>query len=255
MPTIDPYSVAAIPVEMLFNATNLSLGTAFVWTQSGQFYLITNWHNVSGKDPNTGQHLSKTAAEPNQLRVWFVRKNNLGNRVAKMIPIRDASGKPLWLVHPTHGKQIDVVAIPLKEVQSDVDPHPINAMPSDDLDIQVGMDVFILGYPFGLGAGGFPVWKRGSIASEPELVPAAQLHVFVDSASRPGMSGSPVIRRSWGTHLLVGNNIAVGQAKATKFVGVYSGRIATADPLDAQLGLTWPAAFVSEIVSGGMIDS
>ncbi len=255
MLTIDPYSVAAIPIEMFFNSTNLSLGTAFVWAEGEQLFLITNWHNVSGKDPISGKHLSKTAAEPNRLKVWFNQKNQLGDKVAKFIPILDPDGRPLWLMHPTHGSGIDVVAIQLKENYTDVEPYPINAMPNDDLAVHVGMDVFVLGYPFGIPPGGFPVWKRGSIASEPQLSPAAQLHISIDTASRPGMSGSPVIRRSWGTHMMAGDSIITGPLTATKFVGVYSGRIASTDPLDAQLGLTWPVSFVPEIVLGGKIDS
>jgi hypothetical protein len=36
----------------------------------------------------------------------------------------------------------------------------------------------------------------------------------------------------------------------TRFIGVYSGRLSTSDPLDAQLGLVWPEALVDEIASG-----
>ncbi len=253
MVTIDQYSVAAIPIEMLFNETFLSIGTAFVWVQDGKFFLITNWHNVSGKDPNTGMHLSRTAAEPNRLKVWFNQKGQLGNKIAKLISILNRDGKPLWFVHPLHRNKIDVVAIPIKNF-SDVEMYPINTLQNENLIVQVGMDVFVLGYPFGIGAGGFPIWKRGSIASEPEITPVAQLHIFMDTASRPGMSGSPVIRRSWGTHAMADGNISMGPSIATKFIGVYSGRIVSQDPLDAQLGLTWPASFVSEIVSGSKID-
>src|SRR5437773_905449 len=81
------------------------------------------------------------------------------------------------------------------------------------------------GYPYGLAGAGFPVWKRGSFATEPGISPAIQLHMFIDTASRPGMSGSPVIRRSWSTHLLEGNSISMGAATGTRFVGVYSGRL------------------------------
>ena len=103
MPTIDQYSVAAIPIEMYFNDTFLSIGTAFLWAQDDRLFLITNWHNVSGKDPNTGEHLSKTAAEPNRIKVWFNRKNQLGDKFAKFVPIRDTQGVPVWFVHPQHG--------------------------------------------------------------------------------------------------------------------------------------------------------
>jgi hypothetical protein len=139
--------------------------------------------------------------------------------------------------------------------QPNSDMYPINSMSTHSLVIQIGMDVFILGYPFGFGPAGLPIWKRGSIASEPDLAAAGQLHILVDTASRPGMSGSPVIRRSWGTHMLENNNVSLGTGSATKFVGVYSGRLATIDPLDAQLGLTWPAYFVGEIIAGAKRDS
>jgi Trypsin-like peptidase domain len=254
MPRIDQYSVAAIPIEMFFNDTNLSVGTAFVWACDEQFFLITNWHNVSGKDPNTGKHLSKTAAEPNRIRVWFNQKGRLGAKVAKFVSIRDSDGAPLWSVHPKHGNKIDVVALPL-ETYPDVEMYAINHMTNENLLVQIGMDVFVLGFPFGIGPGGFPIWKRGSIASEPDLAPLAQLHVFVDTASRPGMSGSPVIRRSWGSHMMADGSVAMGTGSATMFVGVYSGRIVSQDPLDAQLGLTWPASFVPEIVSGAKLDT
>lgn len=254
MPAIDQYSTAAIPIEMFFNETYLSLGTAFAWFHDQRFFLITNWHNVSGIDPSTGKHLSKTVAEPNKLRVWFNQKGQLGNKVTKFVSTRNSQGKPLWFVHPKHGNKIDVVALPL-ESYPDVEMYSINDMPNDNLLLQVGMDVYVLGFPFGIGPGGFPIWKRGSIASEPELSPIVQLNLFVDTASRPGMSGSPVIRRTWGSHMMADGSISIGQGSATKFVGVYSGRIASQDPLDAQLGLTWPASVVSEIVAGAKVDT
>jgi hypothetical protein len=98
----------------------------------------------------------------------------------------------------------------------------------------------------GLSGEGLPVWKRGSIAAEPEVV-AAGAPLFIDTASRLGMSGSPVIRRSRGSHALEGNEVSIGGI-ATRFVGVYSGRLTSADPLDAQLGLCWPALLVSDVI-------
>jgi Trypsin-like peptidase domain len=254
MPIIDEYSLAAIPIQMLFNATELSVGTAFIWKLNDSHWLITNWHNVSGRDPNTGKHLSRTAAEPNKLRVLFNVRGQLGPKVVKKLEIRNASNAPLWLVHPTHKNQIDVVAVAIQNY-ADVDMYAINTLSQLDLAVRIGVDVFVLGFPFGLGPAGFPVWKRGSIASEPKLPSAIQRHLFVDTASRPGMSGAPVIRRSWTTHSLANGGTLENGASATKFVGVYSGRLASTDPLDAQLGVAWPASLVDEIVSGGVVDS
>jgi hypothetical protein len=246
--SIDQYSVATVPIEMFFQNTSLSTATAFIWQQEQKHFLVTNWHNVSGKDPFTGKHLSKTAAEPDCVKIWFNGKA-LGQKFFKFEPLRDTSDRPLWWVHPQHGSKIDVVALPV-DAPDDAEMHPINRMPSDQLAILIGMDVFVLGYPFGIGMAGLPVWKRASIASEPQLVSTGPPFFLVDTASRPGMSGSPVVRRSWTTHTFESGDVHVGAPTATKFVGVYSGRLSTNDPLDAQLGVVWPAVLVEEIVSG-----
>jgi hypothetical protein len=59
-----------------------------------------------------------------------------------------------------------------------------------------------------------------------ELVPTSA----PDTASRPGMSGSPVILRTYGTHIS-GGGITLTTGPANKFIGVYSGRLYTQDPL------------------------
>jgi hypothetical protein len=43
---------------------------------------------------------------------------------------------------------------------------------------------------------------RGRVASEPDLVRLTKDYLLVDTASRPGTAGSPVILRSWGNHLV-----------------------------------------------------
>jgi hypothetical protein len=72
--------------------------------------------------------------------------------------------------------------------------------------------------------------------------------MLVDSASRPGMSGAPVIRRSWGNHMLENGNATMGTGSATRFIGVYSGRLHTNDPNDPQLARVWPRTLLDEIV-------
>jgi hypothetical protein len=112
----------------------------------------------------------------------------------------------------------------------------------------------VLGYPFGSPPPGLPVWKRGSIASEPELAPIGPRYFLIDSASRPGMSGAPVILRSWGAHVKENDAVSMIAGAVTRFVGVYSGRLHTKDLLEAQLGMVWPARLISEIVAGAHVD-
>jgi trypsin-like peptidase len=252
MPSIDQYSLAAILIEMLFDRLKLGVGTAFIWRADEVHWLITTWRNVSGRDPKTGQHLSPTAAEPDRLKVLFNARARLGDKLSKYVNVRSDAGAPLWLVHPTYGQKVDVVAVPLQNYD-DVDMYAINTLPSDDLVIQVGMDVFVLGFPFGIATAGFPIWKRGSIASEPQLTLPPHQHLLIDTASRPGMSGSPVIRRTWGNITTATGNTVVG-SNATKLIGVYSCLLGVRDHLDTQMGLTWPASLVPEIISGGRVD-
>lgn len=238
---------------MKFQATTLALGTGFISSSGEAFFLVSNWHNFSGKNPSTGAHLSPTGGEPDQVRIWWNRKNQLGTKFSDDRMLRGGDGRPLWLVHPTLGRQVDIAVLPLVP-HADAEPYPINQMPTSALAMVIGADIFILGYPYGIDDGGLPIWKRGSIASEPQLAGTTQQYILVDTASRPGMSGSPVIMRSRGASAMEDGSTAV-MGTATRFVGIYSGRLSTNDPLDAQLGLVWPAALIDAIIAGGTLDS
>ncbi|MEJ7935979.1 hypothetical protein WG907_17240 [Sphingobium sp. AN558] len=124
----------------------------------------------------------------------------------------------------------------------------MNAIPTVTLKQRIGIPVFILGFPFGRLGVGMPVWKQGALASEPFLAPLLDHRLLiVDTASRPGMSGSPVIQRVHGQVELAGGygRNASGDG-ACNFIGIYSGRFHTNDGSDAQLGRVWPAILVEE---------
>jgi hypothetical protein len=254
--TIDEFSLTTIPIFLRFNQTLISTATAFTWQRSDKHYLITNWHAVSGRNPNTDEHLCPMAAEPNILYglINTVGTENVLAQHGFAIRLRQDPDEVAWLVHPTHKRKIDVVAIPLTEdLISSAHLHSINQMGSPDLRVSIGMDVFVLGYPFDIDEHGpLPVWKRGSIASEPDLVPHVKNYLLVDTASRPGMSGSPVILRSWGTHMTEGGGATLSTGQANKFIGIYSGRLHTNDPIDVQIGMVWSPSFVDEIIDGGL---
>jgi hypothetical protein len=57
--------------------------------------------------------------------------------------------------------------------------------------IEIGNEVFILGYPLGFTHFvNTPIWKRGSIASEPHIETAeTKFRVVIDATTRGGMSG------------------------------------------------------------------
>jgi hypothetical protein len=112
---------------------------------------------------------------------------------------------------------------------------------------QVSFDVFILGYPLNISGGGsFPIWKRGTIASEPSRDIDTHPKLIVDTASRPGMSGAIVIAQNSGQVL---RNIPGGVqmvSAARQILGVYSGRVD--DLAEAQLGIVWKWDAVLQII-------
>ena len=145
---------------------------------------------------------------------------------------------------------IDVVALPLEHIQ-DAELYPINEMGEVPMKVSIGIDAFILGFPFGVNVSAFPILKRASIASEPLVWVADQPRFYVDTASRPGMSGSPVIIRSWGSYTSEEGGLNIGPAVSTRFIGIYSGRLGAEDELHAQLGIVWRAELVRQIIEGG----
>ena len=77
---------------------------------------------------------------------------------------------------------------------------------------------------------------------------------MVDTASRPGMSGAPVIRRSWGTHALENGAFPANSTPQSKFIGVYSRRLHTDDPSNAQIDMVWPADDINDIIDAVKYD-
>jgi len=249
MNEIDAFSLVTVPVQQLANGTAMSSATAFVWKHAQQHYLVTNLHVVTGRNAQTG--VLETPARPDTLRALFnVRIGDFGKQ-QQDVRIRDDQDRPLWLVHPVQGRGIDVVAIPIpmRSAEPALSYYPINSITSKPLRIRVGMEVFILGYPFGAAPPAFPVWKRGTIASEPDLVRSTTGYYLVDTASRPGMSGAPVILRSWTNDYVEGSMRALSDTPATNLIGVYSGRL-VASSEEAQIGMVWHESHITDIIAG-----
>lgn len=253
MTRIDRYSLAVVPIEQLFNEESLGNATGFIWRRGERFYLVTNWHVITCRHFPTGENLHNQGARPNRLRAFFNVGLQQFGKQEHLISIRDEDARPQWLVHS--GRRVDVAVLPLP--YDGKDPvfalNPINGTEDPDLFVGVGMDCFILGYPFGVVPPGYPVWKRGSIASEPDLIRMTGDHMLVDTASRPGMSGAPVIVRTWGYHLLDDGGTEVDEYARSRFVGIYSGRLA-AQPMEAQIGMVWGGYLIDEIIAGGQRD-
>jgi hypothetical protein len=253
MTRLDQFTLTTIPLEQYFDDTRLGHGTGFVWKARDQHYLVTNWHVLSMRDFFTG-NMPDHAGQPNILRTLFNIQTGSFAKQRLDIRIRDDNDQPLWLAHPNRRVDIAVLPLPPNPPEVTIGLYPLNVLANTKLRIEIGMEVFILGYPFKIELPAYPVWKRGSIASEPQLVSLTTPYMLVDTASRPGMSGAPVIRRSWPGHLVEPGIALQTDMPLSKFIGVYSGRIPTDHPHEAQIGLVWDGSFIDEIIAGNVRD-
>lgn len=252
--SIDSLTVCAYRLLMRYNETLLSSGTCFFWRTDGPTYLVTNWHNLSGINPETGAHLSATLSEPNN--IIFEGLTDKGDAAPELqelggILALDAAEGRAWLEHPAFGGRVDVACVALSEEMSQF-VHAINDFQDTPIATSVSDDVFILGFPLGYGVGRFPVWKRASVASELSWDVDQRPRFLVDTATTKGMSGSPVIRRSYGNYVPEGGGLGIVNGAVSRFMGVYSGRLIAEGSLDAQLGFIWKPHVVVEIIEGGV---
>lgn len=243
--TIDGYSFASHLIEMKLGGVVLASATGFIYRGLGPEFLITNWHNVTGRDPVTLKALP--GGEPDRIDVHLHGPEPSQPGPIVTCPLFDDEDEPAWLEHPDRARGIDVAAVPISTEPGAV--LAINEVSSMlKLAVHVGTEVFVLGFPFRLSASGLPIWKRASIASEPDIDLDGLPKLLVDTASRPGMSGSPVILRHWGNvHDRAGQPSS--RETGSRFLGIYSGRVVAADPLEAQLGIVWKARVIDEMIA------
>jgi hypothetical protein len=264
----DSLSYVPCYLSMCFDETEIAVGTAFFYMYEEQSYLVTNWHNVTGLNPDTLTCISKIGALPNCLHLKIPHKiqDESGtlylywqpHRLALYAETSEYLKTPVWYEHPQHRHKVDVVAIPLNQTVTGIEGTEIRAANASThnlskIMLSPGLDVFVLGFPVGMSGGGrFPIWKRGSIASEPDFDIDGLPKIYIDTATREGMSGSPVYAQRVGfwfpedaSEPISYNEAVIGEGR--RFLGIYSGRVGD-DSFNAQLGIVWKASAVDEII-------
>ena len=247
----------------------LGVATSFIYQHGGDEYLVTARHNVTGLHAETGQPLHPSGAVPNQLELLTVVPSAgksgdpevCGTGKARRMRL-DALGEVRVLGH-SRGSQIDLACIGPFRKSDTMITRAVNDKSYDLMELRIGCgdDAFVLGYPHFVDGGAqfLPIWKRASIASDPNRSQDLQqpLRILLDTATRPGMSGAPVFVRQSGLIIpgppyerdqLQGNEI-IGTAQ--DFLGCYSGRLGERDNLDSQLGIVWTRRAIEETIGAG----
>lgn len=253
---LEILSTKSIYIEMYFEEILLANGTGFLVARDKEKRCVffTNKHNVTGKNPLTGKHISSTLAEPTHITIYFHKNldNALGEWLPIKLPLYRNDGSKYWYEHPTLGSDVDVVALNL-EWGSDVRNLPYYLdLDLDDapLDISPSETVSVIGFPFGLTTyGKFPIWSTGFLAQELSLINKDNPLFLIDCRTRQGQSGSPVVAFRKGTYRTIDfengkiSQTVGGNSCVWKFLGIYCGRVNN----ESDLGRVWHVSIFSEL--------
>lgn len=244
-------SRVSLYIEMSFNGNRLSTGTGFLTKINNGIYLLTNRHNVTGRDQNNGQPLHDSGGLPNQIKI-FHQSLKEGEWIPKVKALYGENEDPLWIEHPIYKNRADFIALKLGEIidfkNTDIRVACFDISKILGISLNPSESISVIGFPFGKSAGEnenqyYPIWLNGFIASE-ICINYNNLPVFlIDARTREGQSGSPV----WAIRdkaVFVHNNETCYYDNVSEFLGIYSGRINE----KADIGYVWKASAVLELV-------
>jgi hypothetical protein len=247
-----------LKIQMWFNDMELATGTAFFYEYKATTHFVTNWHNLSGRNPKTKQPLHSKGAIPNKLIITVPSRAERDgmpgvrwtNRVVSLY--KDAAMlKSEYYTHPSYGENVDLATFPISGLEETlIVPANAKQLQLCDIRLRPSLDVFVLGFPLGMSGGAsLPIWKRGSIATEPDIHIDDLPKFLIDTATRQGMSGSPVYAQETGLFFADGKtdmkDALIGTGR--RFAGIYSGRLGD-DTFQAQLGIVWKIAAIEETI-------
>jgi hypothetical protein len=259
----NPWAYAVSFLEMAFSDQILASGSCFFWKLNDRIFLITNWHNLSGRNPVTKQPMSGHGGVPDRILVTVFKKASETDakgdfklsRHRVSVLLYDGDDEPIWIQHPIHGRKIDIGALDVTDHLNGYFVRCANDIEADMVRAShVSQEVFVIGFPLGQIIGlPTPIWKRATIASDPAFEPEGLPKLLVDTATRSGMSGSVVVAR----HQLNFQEVQKkdGSVEDMAFMtgdivlGVYSGRLGQ-NEVEAQLGIVWKRPAIDETIAG-----
>lgn len=258
--TPDFLSLTTHQIAIGFEETGtiFSTGSSFLYEYEEKIFLVTNWHNVTGRNPLTREPLSEEhAGIPDVFISYFRLKSGNGQAKKEVIKLYkdEYMTQPKWLIHPTLKERVDVIALELVKKDEFIYSAINKASFDHDIPAEVGDECFVLGYPFkDFRYLGLPIWKKASVATEPSVNENQLPKLLIDTATRPGLSGSPVIYQRTGIHKMGENGRFKDDSftgRIRGFLGIYSGRIGKGE-IHAQLGIVWKEKVINEIIEGKM---
>lgn len=222
-----------------------------------RYFLVTNWHVVTGMTDIRAVCGERMDGAPQWLKVDLM--SEYGRISTHREPLYSVDGCPLWTELRRSGERADLIALPLtRPIASIGNITPYVAGTSllcrdAKLAVQPGEPVSIVGFPFGYGVENYPIWKTGHLASDLVLDHNALWPTFlVDITTRPGMSGSPVYAVRYGLARLANGapDLIKPTEQAIDFLGIYSGKAFSKgnSPNATELGVVWKRSLVRALL-------
>jgi hypothetical protein len=253
---VSSLAFAVAQLECFRENVLIARATGFFYASGDDVYLVTNRHVV--REEEAGHNPDRL-----KLRLHTDAADLRANGVY-VVPLYDRDGRPRWLEHPRHGAAVDVVAIPMEasRLRSEfvVAPFGPEAHVPEEAVIQVGEDVVVIGYPFGLHdvAYNLPLVGRGTLASFYPIPFEGRPYFLIECRLQAGCSGGPVLTKPGGVMQTRGAKLNLYLNTGVYLLGVSSARVAkdTAREDVGPLGLNtvWFADLIPEIVSQGRGD-
>lgn len=215
---IDNISLSTTSIE-LFNSNNnfIAKGTGFFFVtekDEPQLFLVTNKHN-----------LLTPAKKPLEKLTFYCHKDPSKPEDIKFItlPLITKKKETTWILNKEH-PDTDIAVIPIPDdFLTDCKIFAISEKwTQTDLKLRPATDIVLVGYPQGNynDENRLPLWKKGSIASDPSIDIFGKPAFIIDISAYKGNSGSPIFATAYGAYETEDGIIKIGTVR--KFLGIYS---------------------------------
>jgi len=221
----DHLSMITTQVILLKGDTTVSQGTGFYFIKqdsskkSSFISLVTNYHVLTGSAPDE----NKPPIGDNI--IFYFHKSETDPSEVKQIrfPLFTKQGKPIWVSSEKH-PSADIAIIPLvASLYSDCKVFGISEeWTQQKIVLHPTSTITLVGYPYGFSdkKNNLPIWKTGTIASEPLFDFDGKPLFLVDISAFPGMSGAPAFAVANGIYEVEPGTMTPGNVR--KFLGIYA---------------------------------
>ena len=251
-PAVEPTVLTVAQVKTYVGPDAAMLGSGFFYHSRDITYYITNRHLVIQDNVDYRPDRVSLAVH--------IDANNLRRNRQVFVDLYDAGGRPVWKEHPALTNKVDVVAIPLTQDHLHgclIAPLSREDHVPDDVVINLGQDLTVIGFPKGLGDQlyNLPIARNASLASAYPVPFNGRPLVLVDARLHEGTSGSPVLTKPMNMARRTNGRMRLSAENAVYLVGIHSASLdveaAGEKRHDDPLGLNccWLASLLDDMTS------